>query len=56
MRGKKIKVTFKKRAKDKEDKVYGMQRAEIEGEDMQYEKFVVFECIPQNYECMVDTE
>lgn len=56
MRGRKIKVSFKSRAGDKEGTVYGQQLAELEGEDMKYDKFIVFECIPQNYEMMVDTD
>jgi len=56
MRGRKIKVTFKDRVGDKPGKVYGEQLIGLDGEVLKYEKFMVVECMPENWECMFDSD
>ena len=41
---------------DKPDKVYDEQLLVVDGELLRYRKFIVIEAIPQNWECMFDSD
>ena len=56
MRGRKIEVTFNGRPGDKPGKAYAPQLIQLDGEVLQYDKFIVIDCIPENWECMFDTD
>ena len=56
MRGRKIKMTFNGRPGDPPGKVYGQQLISIDGENLRYDKFLVMEAMPHNYEVMFDSE
>ena len=48
-------MTFNGRPGDKPGKAYAQQHIQLDGEVLQYDKFIVIDCIPENWECMFDT-